>query len=96
MSLVRTFKEQATTQKHQSLIKKSTKFTEELGIALELAFPEPKCRDKNGQGVPLDKVKTHLKEAVTAECQERIQEERWQGKFLSARWEDDELNQSEC
>ena len=30
---------------------------------------------------------------MTAERQEKIQEKRLQGKFLSARWEDDELNQ---
>ena len=96
MSLVRAFEEQATTQGCQSLIKESTKFAEELGITLELSFPEPKCRDKNGQEVPLDKVKGHLQGAVRAECQEEIQEERWQRKFLSARWEDDELNQSGC
>ena len=94
MSLVRAFEEQATTQGHQSLIKESTKFAEELGIVLEPSFPEPKCRDKNGQKVPLDKVKGPWKGAVTAKCQEKIQEERWQGKFLSAKWEDDELNQS--
>ena len=64
MSLVRAFEEQATTQGHQSLIKESTKFTEKLGIALELSFPEPKCQDKNGQEIPLDKVKGHLKGAV--------------------------------
>ena len=96
MSLVRAFEVQATTQGHQSLIKESTKFAEELGIALELSFPEPKCRDKNGQEVPLDKFKGNLEGAVTAECQEKIQKERWQGKFLLARWEDGELNQSGC
>ena len=66
MSLVRAFEEQATTNGHQSLIKESTKFAEELGVGLELSFPEPKCRDKNGQEVPLGKVKGHLKRAVTA------------------------------
>ena len=55
-----------------------------------------KCRDKNRQEVQLDKVKGLLKGAVTAECQENIQVERWQGKFLSARREDDELIQSGC
>ena len=46
--------------------------------------------------MPLGKVKGHLKRAVTAEHQEKIQEKTWQGKFLSARWEDDELNQRGC
>ena len=70
--------------------------SEEFGVALKLSFPEPKFRDRDGQEVPLDKLKRLLKRAVTAECQEKIQEERWQGKFLSARWEDDKLNQRGC
>ena len=68
MNLVRASEVQATTQGHQSLIKESTKFAEEFGVALELS--------ENGQEVPLDKVKGHLKRAVTAEHQEKIQEER--------------------
>ena len=78
MSLVRAIEEQATTHGHQSLLKESAKFSEEFGVALEHSFPEPKCRDRDGQEVPLDKLKRLLKRAVTAERQEKIQEERWQ------------------
>ncbi|PFX17569.1 hypothetical protein AWC38_SpisGene18108 [Stylophora pistillata] len=96
MSLVRAFEKYATTQGHQSLLKESAKFSEEFGVALELSFPEPKCRDRDGQEVPSDKLKRLLKRAVTAERQEKIQDESCQGKFLSAKWEDDKLNQRRC
>ena len=76
MSLVRAFEEHATTQGHQSVLKESAKFSEEFGVALELSFPEPKCQDRDGQEVPLDKLTRLRKRAVTAERQDNIQEER--------------------
>ena len=96
MSLVRAFEEQSPDQGHQSLIKEASRFAGELGTSLDLSFPDPKFRNRDGEEVPMVKIKTFLRQAATAECQDKIQEERWQGKFLKLRWEDDDLNQRGC
>ena len=40
------------------------------------------------------KVKEHLKKAHMEKLKEKINEEKWQGRFLQARWQDSELSQS--
>ena len=97
MSLVRAFEENAAHQGHQLLVKEARKFAEELGITLDLSFPHPKCRDNtDGVDVPRDKIKSHLKKAALERRKTEVKEKRWQGKFLTARWEDDQLNQRGC
>ena len=97
ISLVRAFKENAVHQGHQLLVKEARTFAEELGITLNLSFPHPKCRDNiDGAHVPRDKIKSHLKKAALERRKTEVKEKRWQGKFLTARWEDDQLNQRGC
>ena len=97
MSLVLAFEENAAHQGHQSLIKEAIMFGEELGITLDLSLPHPKCRDNtDGADVPRDKIKRHLKKAALERRRTEVKEKRWQGKFLAARWEEDQLNQRGC
>ena len=42
------------------------------------------------------KVKEHLKKADMEKMKEKINEEKWHGRFLQARWQDSELSQSGC
>ena len=97
MSLVQAFDENVAHQGHQMLVKEATTFAEELGITLNLSFPHPMCYDNmDGADLPRDKVKSHLKKAALERQKTEVKEKRWQGKLLTARWEDDQLNQRGC
>ena len=95
MSLVRAFEEPSADQGHQSPIKEASNFAWELGISLDLSFSVARFCNRDGEKVPMVMIKTFLRQAAThsAQCQDKIQEERWQGKFLKLRWEHDDLNQ---
>ena len=97
MSLVRAFEENVAHQGHQSLVKEARIFAEELGITLNLSFLHSMCRDNtDGADVPRDKIKSHLKKAALEWQKTEVKEKRWQGKFVTARWQDDQLNQRGC
>ena len=97
MSILRTFEENVAHKGHQSLGKEARMFAEELGITLDLSFPHPKCRDNTeGVDVPRDIINSDLKKAALEQRKTEVKEKRWQGKFLTARWEDDQLNQRGC
>ena len=97
MRLVRAFEENAIHQGHQSLVKEAREFAEELGFTLDLSFPHPKFRDNtDGADVPTDKIKRHIKKAAIEQRKTEVKEKKWQGKLLSARWEEDQLNQPGC
>ena len=97
MRLVRAFEENAIHQGHQSLVKEAREFAEELGFTLDLSFPHPKCRDNtDGADMPTEKIKRHLKKAAIEQRKTEVKEEKWQGKLLAARWEEDQLNQRGC
>ena len=62
MRLVRAFEENAIHQGHQSHVKETREFAEELGFTLDLSFPHTKCRDNtDGADVPRDKIKSNGK-----------------------------------
>lgn len=42
MELVRKFEEHAADKGHPSLVKEATRFSEEMGVSLELVYPNPK------------------------------------------------------
>ena len=42
------------------------------------------------------KVKEHLKKADMGKLKKKLNEEKWRGRFLQARWQDSELIQSGC
>ena len=72
-------------------------FAEESGITLDLSLPHLKCCDNtDGADVPRDKIKRHLKRAALEWRKTEVMEKRWQGKLLTARWEEDQLNRQGC
>ena len=46
--------------------------------------------------MPRDKIKRHLKKAAMEQRKTGVNEKRWQGQLLAARWEEDQLNQWGC
>ena len=94
MSLVRAFEERAADKGNQSLIKEASTFAEEMGISLELSHPNPRCLKEDGTEVP--NIKNHLKQSSRQQLEDKIRGEKWQGKYLTNRWNDDDLNVQGC
>ena len=46
--------------------------------------------------VPAEKIKAHLKKSQEKQLEEMVRDQKWQGKLLRARWEDESLNKSGC
>ena len=94
MSLVRAFEERAADKGNQSLIKEASTFAEEMGISLELSHPNPRCLKEDGTEDP--NIKNHLKQSSRQQLEDKIRGEKWQGKYLTNRWNDDDLNVQGC
>ena len=93
IGLGRAFEEQAAVKGHR---KEAGKFAEELGVSLNLSYPNPKLYDEEGKEVPKEKIKDKLKQRVRGQYAEKIRGERWQGKLLTSRWDDEDLSRQEC
>ena len=100
MGLVRAFEERAAVKGHRSLVKAAGKFAEELGVSLNLLYPNPKLYDEEGKEVPMEKIKDKLEHrargSVRRKKEKKKRGERWQGKLLTSRWDDEDLSRQEC
>ena len=98
MRAVQQFEERAVEKGHTSLMKEAHKFAEELGMSLSLEYHQPSCWSVSDPETEIQgpKVKEHLKNADMETLKEKIKEEKWHGRFLRARWQYSELNQSGC
>ena len=77
-------------------MKEAGKFAEELGVSLHLSYPNLKLYDEEGKEVPKEKIKDKLKQRVRGQYAEKTRGERWQGKLLTSRWDDEDLSRQEC
>ena len=94
---MRAFGEQAAVKGHRSLVKEAEKFAEELAVSLNLLYPNPKLYDEEGKEVAKEKIKDKLKHRVRGQYAEKKNRgERWQGKLLTSRWDDEDLSRQEC
>ena len=60
MEVVRRFKQLSSARGHQYLVKEACKFALELDLSLDLSYPDPKCCVKDGEAIPMAKVKSTL------------------------------------
>ena len=72
-------------------MKEAGKFAEELGVFLNLSYPNPRMYDEEGKEVPKEKIKDKLKQRVRGQYAEKTRGERWQGKLLSSTRDDEGL-----
>ena len=77
-------------------MKEAGKFAEELGISLNVSNPNQKLYDEEGKEVPKDEIKDKQKQRVRGKFAEKTRGERWQGKHLTSRWDDEDLSGQEC
>ena len=91
--VVRKFKEKATETGHHSLIKDAVKYAKELDLDLKLSELNPTCRT-DGNEVSGKQIGVWAKRAQQQQLRQEITKEKWQGKLLKIRWEDDQLSRS--
>ena len=63
-----------------------------------LEYPQPLCRSVSDPGTEIKApmMKEYLKKADMGKLKKKLNEEKWRGRFLQARWQDSELIQSGC
>ena len=96
MKMVREFEEQAESKGYQSMTKEAGKYAEEYGLQLQLNHPDPVCVTEEGEVVPGDKLKTRLRKLRESRTEGGVEEQKWQGKLITARKEDGDLNTEQC
>ena len=96
MKMVREFEEQAEIKGYQSMTKESGKYAEEYGLQLQLNYPDPVCVTEEGEVVPRDKLKTRLRKLQESRMEGVVKEQKWQGKLITTRKEDGDLNTEQC
>ena len=90
LQLVWEFEEHTTIKGHQSLVKEAKCNANEMGISLDHSHSQPMCKGWERHFVW--KEENELKVAVKEMGQDKIQNEKWQGKLLTAREEDQGLD----
>ena len=97
MKVVREFEESATETGHHSLIKDAVKYAKELDLDLKLSELNPTCRTwrtADDNEVSGKQIGVWAKRAQQQQLRQEIIKEKWQGKLLKIRWEDDQLSRS--
>lgn len=92
MGIVRRFKEKAKRTGRHSLVKDAQKYAEELGMKLELRYPDPSGTTAENKKIQGRKIGRWMKKALQNKHCEGVREQRWQGKLHTARWEDKDLD----
>ena len=95
MAAVRSFEELAVQNGRHSIIKDAKKYAEELDLQLWLNFPNP-VAVADGKEVEAKKVKQAICKARQQGTQSTVSEERWQGKLIKKRWDDEKVRLDEC
>ena len=67
------------------------KFAEELETSLNLATPDPSCSLQQApeERISRHQVRQHFKKAVEERLEEKVEDQRWQGRLLWISREDD-------
>lgn len=78
------------------MIKETQKYVEELATALKLTSPIPVFYNEDGEGLTRKKFKVQLRESQECQLEDKIRHEKWQGKLLDARCDDESLIQRNC
>ena len=88
--------ELAVKNGRHSIIKDAKKYAaEELDLQLWLNFPNP-VAVADGKEVEAKKVEQAIYKARQQEIQSTVSEERWQGKLIKNRWDDEKVKLEEC
>ena len=92
MELVRRFEEKAQRTGRRSLVKDAQKYAEELGMKLELRYPDPSGTTAENEKIESHKIGVWTRKALKNKHCQGVREQRWQGKLHTALWEDKDLD----
>ena len=96
MAAVRSFEELAVENERHSIIKDAKKYAAEgLELQLWLNFPNP-VAFADGKEVEAKKVKQAICKPRQQAIQSNVSKERWQGKLIKKRWDDERVKLEEC
>ena len=95
MAGVRSFEELAVQNGRHSIIKHAKKYAEQVDLQLWLNFPNS-VAFAEGKEVEAKKLKQAIYKARQQETQSTVSEERWQGKLIKNRWDDEKVKLEEC
>ena len=93
--LVRQFEEKAARTGSRSLIKDAESYAKQLGLRLELQYPQPVGVTEAGNVIDRKKFSGWSKKVNQSRGCAEIESERWQGKLIAERWRDEDVDE-EC
>ena len=97
MAMVREFEERAETLGHSLLVKEAARYAEEMGLQLQLEYPNPTCiKHDSGEVITAEKLNAELRRCLEQKAWEAVQKQKWQGKLISARSKNESLNFDGC
>ena len=89
--LVRQFEEKAARTGRRSLIKDVESYAQQLGLGLELQYPQPVGVTETGNVLDRKKFNGWIKKVNQSRGCAEIESERWQGKLIAERWRDEDV-----
>ena len=95
MHLVRQFEEKAARTGSRSLIKDAESYAKQLGLRLELQYPQPVGVTETGNVIDRKKFSGWIKKVNQSRGCAEIESEGWQGKLIAERWRDEDVDE-EC
>jgi len=95
MAAVRSFEELSEQKGRHSFIKDAKKYADELNLQLQLNFPNPVII-ADGEELETKKTKEVINKARKLETKATVAEERWQGKLIKNRWDDEKICMENC
>ena len=96
MKMVREFEDRSAVLGYQLLITEALRYSEELGLTLKLAYPEPRVCEATGEEVIATKSKQLLRSKYEEQLLKTVRDEAWQGKLHTVRWNDDSMSTKNC
>ena len=96
-AMAREFEERVEKLGHSSLVKEAATYAEEMGLQLQLEYPNPTCiKHDSEEVITAEKLKAELRRGLGQKTWEVDLEQSWQGKLSCMRREDISLNFDGC
>ena len=92
MGLVREFEEKAAKLGRSINNKDAQKYSKELSLSLELIHTNPIGHTEDEEVIGTNKIGRWIRRAMESKSYEELKQEKWQGKFLKQRWDDENLD----
>lgn len=82
MSMVGAFKEKCVQKGRRSLKNDATKYAAEMGISLELIYPDSEVYNEAGEKIKSEAVGKEWRKKEPRKREQAIRDHHWQGKFF--------------